>query len=122
MSSTSSSYVTPGQMRNLRACMICSYVQTFQKFKVNGCPNCEQLLNNLGPEAIEDITSPVFEGLVALRDPIKSWVARWQRVERCEKGIYAVKVSGNLPEEILRELENLNIVYRPRDGSYVIED
>jgi transcription elongation factor SPT4 len=82
----------------------------------------------------------VFEGLVALRDPVKSWVARWQRVEQCEKGVYAVKVSGNvrphlaskciervlthlqLPEEILRELENLNIVYRPRDGSYVIED
>ncbi|KAI5854588.1 Spt4/RpoE2 zinc finger-domain-containing protein [Tricharina praecox] len=117
-----SNYATPGQMRTLRACMICSFVQTTQKFKQTGCPNCEQLLQNLGHDAIEDITSHVFEGLVALREPTKSWVARWQRVEKCEKGVYAVKVSGNLPEEILRELENSNMVYRPRDGSYVVED
>jgi transcription elongation factor SPT4 len=103
-------------MRNMRACMICSYVQTmqvrsspshflpaadgscfqFQKFKANGCPNCEPLLQGLGYDVIDDITSPVFEGLVALREPSKSWVARWQRIEGYEKGIYAVKVSGNV--------------------------
>ena len=27
---TSTNYVTPGQQRNLRACMICSFVQTVQ--------------------------------------------------------------------------------------------
>jgi len=118
----STNYVTPGQMRNLRACMICSFVQTMQKFKTVGCPNCEPLLQNFGPDLIEDITSPVFEGLITLREPTKSWVGRWQRIDNYEKGVYAVKVSGNLPEEILRELESSNIVYRPRDGSYVIED
>ncbi|KAA8914842.1 Spt4/RpoE2 zinc finger-domain-containing protein [Sphaerosporella brunnea] len=113
---------TPGQMRNMRACMICSYVQTFQKFKVNGCPNCEPLLSHLGHEVVEDTTSPMFEGLIALREPTKSWVARWQRVDGFEKGIYAVKVSGNLPEEILRELESSNFFYQPRDGSDVMDD
>jgi len=29
---------------------------------------------------------------------------------------------AQLPEEILRELESSNMVYRPRDGSYVVED
>jgi len=117
-----SNYATPGQMRTLRACMICAFVQTTQvsslqhdsqsngstdtcffsppspsqKFKQNGCPNCEQLLQNLGHDVIEDITSHVFEGLIALREPTKSWVARWQRIEKCEKGVYAVKVSGNV--------------------------
>ncbi|KAI5790169.1 Spt4/RpoE2 zinc finger-domain-containing protein [Geopyxis carbonaria] len=118
----SSNYVTPGQQRNLRACMICSFVQTLQKFKVEGCPNCEPVLSGEYRDAVDDITSPVFEGLIALRAPSKSWVARWQRIDGFAKGMYAVKVSGNLPEEILRELENSDLVYRPRDGSYVAED
>lgn len=117
----STNYVAPGQMRNLRACMICSFVQTMQvrprqivffflpfvpltrplsvlrqKFKASGCPNCEPVLQNFGPEAIEDTTSPVFEGLIALREPTKSWVGRWQRVDGFVRGVYAVKVSGNV--------------------------
>ena len=54
------------------------------------------MLQNFGPEAIEDTTSPVFEGMVALREPTKSWVGRWQRVDGFVKGVYAVKVSGNV--------------------------
>ena len=107
------------------------------------------MLSNFPRDIIEDVTSPIFEGLVALREPTRSWVARWQRIDGYEKGVYAVKVSGNvrdqsskpssrtnpsrplypitdrllqLPEEILRELDGSNIVYRPRDGSYVVED
>lgn len=71
---------------------------------------------------IEACTSPVFEGLVTLREPGVSWVARWQRIDKYVKGVYAVKVNGNLPEEVIRELEDANIVYRPRDGSYIAED
>ena len=67
-----------------------------QKFKASGCPNCEPVLQNFGPEAIEDTTSPVFEGLIALREPTKSWVGRWQRVDGFVRGVYAVKVSGNV--------------------------
>jgi len=115
-------YVAPSQFRTLRACMICAFVQTSSKFKSNGCPNCIQVLQNLGSDVVDDITSPVFEGLVALREPTRSWVARWQRVDGFVPGMYAVKVSGNLPEEVLRELDNLSLVYRPRDGSYVVED
>jgi hypothetical protein len=67
-----------------------------QKFKSNGCPNCIQVLQNLGSDVVDDITSPVFEGLVALREPARSWVARWQRVDGFVPGMYAVKVSGNV--------------------------
>lgn len=38
----------------------------------------------------------MFEGLIALREPSKSWIARWQRIDGFKKGMYAVKVSGNV--------------------------
>ena len=118
MSSGSSSfYVTPGQYRYLRACMVCSIVQPQQvgapsfflpalenetnleqqKFIKEGCPNCEDaihLRNN--SEKVEDCTSPVFEGLVALWQPKQSWVSRWQRVDGFVRGMYAIKVCGNV--------------------------
>lgn len=31
-------------------------------------------------ERCSEITTPHFEGLVAITDPKKSWVARWMRV------------------------------------------
>lgn len=45
---------------------------------------------------MDEITSPVFEGLIAMREPSKSWIARWQRIDGFKKGMYAVKVSGNV--------------------------
>ncbi|KAF8427462.1 putative transcriptional elongation protein Spt4 [Tirmania nivea] len=114
----SSTFVTPGQYRNLRACMVCSIVQPHSKFTKEGCPNCEEaihLRNN--PDKVEDCTSPVFEGLIALWQPTSSWVSKWQRIDGFVKGMYAVKVSGNLPEEIILQLEDADVYYQPRDGS-----
>lgn len=34
----------------------------------------------------------------------KSWVARWQRLQERKPGMYAVKVTGRLPEEIADQL------------------
>jgi hypothetical protein len=77
-----------------------SYMQpdsALQKFKGYGCPNCKPLLEQLeAHDIIEDITSPSFEGLVALQKPRKSWVGRWQRIDGYQKGMYAVKVNGNV--------------------------
>lgn len=47
-------------------------------------------------DLVEDCTSPVFEGLITLREPTKSWVAKWQRLDGFVRGMYAVKVSGNV--------------------------
>jgi transcription elongation factor SPT4 len=64
-----------------------------------------------------DCTTENYYGIVALMEPPKSWVARWQRCEKFEKGIYAIKVMGYLPEHVLNVLEENNITYTPRDGS-----
>jgi transcription elongation factor SPT4 len=78
-----------------------------QKFLRDGCPNCDEFLNLKGSvEAIADCTSQVFEGLITLADPSKSWVAKWQRLDGYVRGVYAVKVSGVLPEEVVDTMEN----------------
>lgn len=134
-----SNFVTPGQQRNLRACMVCSIVQTqqvffsslypssalhspsaphhphlapkltvqpTQRFFREGCPNCEDFLRLQGSsDAIQDCTSQVFEGLITLADPSKSWVAKWQRLDGYVRGVYATKVAGILPEDVVDSME-----------------
>lgn len=60
--------------------------------------------------------------MIILKEPTKSWVARWQRVNNFRKGVYAVKVVGNLPDDLLAVIEKSGVSYKPRDGSYVLED
>jgi transcription elongation factor SPT4 len=57
-------------------------------------------------DGIIDCTSQVFEGLITLADPAKSWVAKWQRLDGYVKGVYATKVSGQLPDEIVATIED----------------
>ncbi|GES57986.1 transcription elongation factor spt4 [Aspergillus terreus] len=138
-------YVPPSQQRTLRACMVCSLVQLHSKFMREGCPNCDNVLNFRGNnDAIQEGTSQVFEGLITLRDPATSWVARWQRLDSYVPGTYAVKVTGSvgytcpqwlvgcrgmfgpanvifwmvqLPDEFIARLEDSGVKYIPRDGS-----
>ena len=107
-----------GGQRNLRACMVCSIVMTGSTFLKNGCPNCESVLSlQNSQEAVQECTSQVFDGLITLGDPTSSWVAKWQRLTNYVPGVYAVKVVGQLPGEVLNVLEDNGIRYVPRDGS-----
>jgi transcription elongation factor SPT4 len=132
-------FVAPGQQRYLRACMVCSIVMTQtvrllffsssplfcsyrgladtpnQRFRQEGCPNCEEYLHLKGDtEAIESCTSQVYEGLITLANPAKSWVAKWQRLDTYVQGVYAIKVSGQLPEEVRTAIEEeYRITYIP---------
>ncbi|KAG8532146.1 transcription elongation factor spt4 [Bacidia gigantensis] len=113
-----SSVVTGAQQRYLRACMVCSIVQTQARFSKEGCPNCESFLGlQNSSDSIQDCTSQVFEGLITLQDPSTSWVARWQRLEGYVRGIYAVKVVGTLPDDVKQNLEDAGARYVPRDGT-----
>lgn len=79
-----------------------------QKFQRDGCPNCETSLQLRGnSDAIQECTSQVFEGLIAVRDPTVSWVARWQRLDNYVPGTYATKVTGTV-SDIFRPFEQLS--------------
>lgn len=82
-------------LRGLRACMVCSIVQSGSKFVSAGCPNCEEFLEmRHSADTVQDCTSAVFEGMISLLDPQTSWVAKWQRLQGYAPGTYAVKVEG----------------------------
>lgn len=99
--------------------MLCGVIQTQQQFLRDGCPNCEEVLGFADEDAstVAECTSPSFEGVVALGEPGESWVAKWLRIDNFRPGLYAVKVSGKLPADVVADLENKGIYYRPRDGS-----
>ena len=104
--------------RSDRACMLCGIVQPQREFIIQGCPNCESIINFKSDDGlVQDCTSPTFEGLVALTNNQKSWVAKWLRIDGFENGLYATKVGGKLPPDIVSDLEEKGITYRPRDGS-----
>jgi hypothetical protein len=82
-----------------------------QKFLKEGCPNCEGFLSLAhSQEAVEECTSQVYEGLIALADPAQSWVAKWQRLDGYVKGVYAVKVMGTV-----RPLSDVEIFLKMND-------
>ena len=68
---------------------------------------------------MELVTSPKHEGRIAVMQPDQSWVAKWQRVGDFVGGLYAAKVQGTLPEDIVEDLANDGVTYRKRDGSAV---
>ena len=66
-------------------------------------------------DQVLDCTSANFDGMVAMMDPEDSWVARWQRIDNLVRGMYAISVSGDLPENIKRMMRTRGIAYRSRN-------
>ncbi|CDH56637.1 transcription initiation protein spt4 [Lichtheimia corymbifera JMRC:FSU:9682] len=112
------SQTLPLEKKQLRACLLCSLVKNASQFRANGCENCEELLRMRGrTDRVQECTSNKFEGVIALMQPHESWVARWQRVDKFTRGVYAIRVYGRIPEDIEDDLERRGVIYRPRDGS-----
>lgn len=103
----------PNNTRNLRACLICAVVLPQSGFLSHGCPNCDFLDLAHSSDAVQECTSSVFEGTIALSDPKTSWVARWQRVDKYVPGVYAVKVVGQLSEDRILEAQEAGVKYFP---------
>ncbi|KAL1779555.1 transcription elongation factor SPT4 [Sigmodon hispidus] len=119
----------PKDLRHLRACLLCSLVkvsvgdlvvretvETIDQFEYDGCDNCEAYLQMKGNrEMVYDCTSSSFDGIIAMMSPEDSWVSKWQRVSNFKPGVYAVSVTGRLPQGIVRELKSRGVAYKSRD-------
>merc|ERR1712037_494435 len=112
------SEVIPKELRQLRACLSCSLVKTLEQFEADGCNNCEAFLNlKHNRDNVYDCTSSNFEGMVGACKPDDSWVCKWQRISRFKQGVYAISVSGSLPQSIIRDMRSSSIPYKSRDTS-----
>lgn len=86
------------------------------QFFNEGCDNCEYFLHLRGDrDRILDCTSTNFDGMIAMMDPADSWVARWQNIDNNVRGMYAISVSGDLPEYIKRIMRTRGIRYKNRN-------
>jgi len=121
MDAAASLEVVPGpDLRNLRACLLCSLIKTFDQFERDGCDNCDRFLQLKGNrESVYNCTSSSFEGVVSSMSPEDSWVAKWQRISNLVKGCYAISVQGKLPTSVIGELRSQGIMYRSRDTSQI---
>ncbi|KAJ2162361.1 transcription elongation factor spt4 [Coemansia sp. RSA 552] len=110
--------LVPKDKRQLRACLICGIIQNHHAFRDRGCPNCEPLVKMAGqPDVVADCTSTTFDGVMAALDPKKSWVCKYAHVEKSRPGVYAMHVTGRIPEDIEDLLVQARLTYHPRDGS-----
>ncbi|KAJ3020514.1 UNVERIFIED_CONTAM: Transcription elongation factor SPT4 [Siphonaria sp. JEL0065] len=101
-----------------RACLLCGLIKTSAQFKHDGCNNCEDVLELTGSnKRVSECTSAQFDGVIGLTQPDASWVARWQRCDKFTKGLYAIRVSGRLPDDLVEDMKDRGFNYRPRDGS-----
>lgn len=118
--------VVPNEQRHLRACLICGMVRTYNQFVNTGCPNCPFDQQDFA----QSCTTPNFSGMVAVMEPTRSWVAKWQRIrmsqnctgkshfsENKKPGCYALLVHGRLGGDMINYLQEQGISYHPLDST-----
>ncbi|TPX72128.1 hypothetical protein SpCBS45565_g00675 [Spizellomyces sp. 'palustris'] len=109
---------TSKDRRHLRACLLCGLIKSAAQFRSTGCENCDEVLHLKDhAKRVTECTSASFDGIIAQMRPEQSWVSRWQRTDKFVKGMYAIRITGRLPEEVQELLNDNGIKYRPRDGS-----
>jgi len=93
----------PPHNKKLRACLKCTLLMAESQFLESGCPNCERTLNMKGnKDRTQKNTTTSHDGIIAMCDNDKSWVARWTGTndsKKRAKGIYAISVYGGDEEE-----------------------
>ena len=83
----------------LRACLVCSLIKSFYLFERDGCDNCEGFLNMKNNRRnVYKCTSSNFDGVTAYTGPGNNCLAKWNGIQQFCKGIYAISVSGEIPD------------------------
>lgn len=60
----------PKDLRNLRACLLCSLIKSREQFENDGCENCEKYLGmKHDSDKIHECTSNNFDGMISILQP-----------------------------------------------------
>jgi len=109
--------IVPGDLRALRACLFCSLLKTARQFEEEGCENCGWFLEKIPNIPITSYTTSTFDGAISMMQPTASWVAKWQRINNCVRGCYAIQVHGTVPDDVMAELTRHGVKRRPRNAA-----
>eukprot|EP01137_Pigoraptor_chileana_P014191 Opistho-2@68529 len=111
--------IIPTTSKDLRACLVCALIKTYNQFEEDGCDNCRELGISSKLDWAEECISANFDGTISLMEPKNSWVARWQGLQSYKPGCYAISVSGLLPDHVREGLAERKVGYVDRDLSKV---
>ncbi|EPR79772.1 Spt4 transcription elongation protein [Spraguea lophii 42_110] len=117
----------------LRACMGCSIIQRAGEFKAHGCPNCSKYISLRRSDEFVNNCLGNFSGMIAMikNDDSsktgrsrgrKSWVAKWQRINGFDNGLYAITVDGVLPNKYVQQLEQKGRQYYNRENTFKLNE
>ncbi|XRA97716.1 transcription elongation factor SPT4 [Pycnococcus provasolii] len=101
--------------QKLRACMRCYLIKSSEQFYDQGCENCPFLHLEGDLTQVHDCTTTAFSGLLAITKPTETWAGKWVRVSHQKPGVYALSVTGALPEEIAQQVRDAGVRYEPRE-------
>jgi len=102
----------PNYIKGIRACKVCGILKTMDQYINDGCENCP-FLDMANPS----VSTPFYEGQLALMDPKDSWAAKWIRVDSYLPGVYAISVTGTLDKETMEDLEAQGVRWRCRSNN-----
>ena len=83
-----------------------------RRFFQDGCENCPFLELAERQDRVASCTTASFDGVVAMMKPEESWIARWEGINRSLPGCYAMKLTGEMPEQIRQFLHDKRISSR----------
>lgn len=101
-----------------KSCMSCSLISTASDLKANGCKNCQILSKGREHDFFLECTSSKYNGMIAIFDPEKSWVAKWQHISDKVPGFYSITVDGVLPDDYVSVLHDNGKQYHRRNDSF----
>ncbi|KAJ1457776.1 transcription elongation factor SPT4 [Pelagophyceae sp. CCMP2097] len=102
----------PSSMNGQRACMRCGLVKCFNQFYDSGCENCPFLELEERQDLVQTCTTSNFEGMVMMINPNDSWISRWEGISSFVPGVYAAKITGELPDHVRAFLHDKHISSR----------
>ncbi|GBF97153.1 transcription elongation factor-like [Raphidocelis subcapitata] len=93
----------------LRACFVCRLIKTERQFEEAGCDNCRFLRLEDDRDAVANLTTPNFTGMIAAITPKSSWATRWERLDKAVPGCYALAINEDAPMRLREIMENRNL-------------